>query len=667
MIKNRQFIKWLVLPTLVLLLVANVHGETAAPQAGMITAVSTHFERDGQRFTIKGTNYYPKDYPWESFWPNFDTALPQMEAELALAKTFDINTVRIFIHYDYFDGDPANAGHVAHLQELVELIAAHDMVVIVTLFDLYPSYSPAAYNASDYAASKVHIDTVVNALGINNPHILGYDIKNEIDSDYDASAGEAAVKAWLSEMLAYMSTAAPNHLLTVGFLGGATGNRCDGQANNISIYDPTIAAAFASEVDFVSVHYPFYEGCFYGDMGTLQTAVGNKPVVLEEFGIHTVANPPDPCFVPSCTFAYSERDQAALYSTLLSMGEAHGLAGFLFWTLNDFDEVLPGANEKEHCFGILRNNNVGTKCYVPNPTDYTEKDSAALIRRHYRPQVHYLDEFVGWIASLTPQPPGGWSDNFSSPNPGATMRPYHATDTFWSNTEGAAAITKFGGTNDIGEALSPVLNDFDVDLAPILTGRIIDYAIRDTMFGKDGNLHIGVKEGGTTTRLLTITPATMLPLTFHLDLRDAPLNWSGTKDFQISLELTSTDGTHAYSAAYELSWIGLVSGNLDLVGAISHDGSNVTVQWPEVVGITSYKLWRQADTPYFNPADGQASVLEMIANIEAGFMSDVDMGSGLGQTAVNHYYLIEALDAAGASLGTSQHMGEFTFAVVPGS
>lgn len=667
MIPTRSLIQ-LFVPIFVSLFLSHSSLHSIGVPSGMITAVSTHFERDGQRFTLKGTNYYPKDYPWESFWPNFDVALPQMETELALAQTFDINTVRIFVHYDYFDGDPLNADHVVHLQELVNLIAAHDMVVIVTLFDLYPSYAATTpYSTADYNASKTHIDTVVNALGVNNPAILGYDIKNEIDSDYDAF-GEATVQAWLSEMLSHTKTVAPNHLTTVGFLGSTTGTRCDNAVSNISIYDPTVATDFASDVDFVSVHYPFYEGCFYADMGALQTAVGNKPIVLEEFGLHTVANPADACLIPSCTFAYSERDQAALYSTLLAMGEAQNMAGFLFWTLNDFDEVLPGANEKEHCFGILRNSGVGTKCYEPNATDYTQKPSAALIRRHYRPHVFYLDEFVGWIASLTDRPPSGWSDNFDFTNStGALLRAYNPNNILWSQTEGTAVLTKFGGGNEVGEALSPVLNNIDIDETAVLTGEITSYGLRDATFGKDANLHIGVKENGAITRLLTVTPQTPLPLVFRLDLSTAPLNWSGQKDFQISLELTAADGTHAYSAAYELDWIGLVSNDFDLLGNISKNGSNLNVSWPEIVGSTSYKLWRQANNPYFDPAQGQATQLATVPNVKASLMTETDMASGLAQTNVNHFYLLEALDTSGNRLGLSQPMGEFTFAIQPGA
>jgi PKD repeat protein len=295
------------------------------------------------------------------------------------------------------------------------------------------------------------------------------------------------------------------------------------------------------------MHYFLPERCFESDLSALQAQVGEKPILLEEFGLHTQSSAPGS--------PHTETEQAAYYNAFLSPGEAYNIAGYSFWTLNDFSYVRPDMPDSEKCMGVLRNSLVST-CQVTTTQDYTEKPAAETIRRHYAEHVAYLDLFDSWVDPNTDLPPAGWSDNWQEG--GVLMRGYKPSNRLWSHDLGRVALSKFvtGSTSITGTALSPALVNVNVDRYSILAGQVFSYSIRDS--GRDSILYVGVKEGSQITPLLTIMPTTTLPYTFAVDLHQSPLNWSGNRTFSIVLQLIPQTGD-GYSASYELDWIGLLA------------------------------------------------------------------------------------------------------------
>jgi hypothetical protein len=291
------------------------------------------------------------------------------------------------------------------------------------------------------------------------------------------------------------------------------------------------------------MHYFLSERCYEEDLQALQALVGDKPIVLEEFGLHTKADATDP---------HTESEQAAYYNALLSLSEAYDLAGTLFWTLNDLHNIPDNFPETEQCLGILRNNNV-TICEATNPITYSQKPAAEVVSRHYDPQVAYLDLFHGLVDPKTDAPPAGWTDNLAEG--GGLLRGYNPGCLHCSHNPDHVAFAQFSITVP-ALAASPILTNVNIDQAPFLKGQITNYKIRDAP-GSDSTLYIGIREGGQITRLLTITPGTPLPLNFALDLRQPPLNWQGVHSFQITLELVADIGGDGYSATYELDWIAI--------------------------------------------------------------------------------------------------------------
>ncbi len=522
--------------------------KVSGPVPGTIIAVGRHLERDGVPFEARGMNYYPKDYAWDRFWISYTLALTQTDEELDRAKALGVNTVRVFLPYNLFDGTSQSAPYLGYLTDFVGRLQARDMAALVTLFDFYPTYSTQPYSTTDYISSTRHISSVLNTIGVTNTAVLAWDMKNELDRDY-FDYGKSQVQAWATEMISYTRRLDVDHLVTLGFYGVVTGTSCYTSTPGL-VYSPTIAAELAPLVDVVSMHCFLPERCFESDLSALQSQVGEKPILLEEFGLHTQADAPGNL--------HTETEQAAYYNALLSLGEAFGAAGYSFWTLNDFSYTLPGLPDSEKCLGILRNSLVNT-CQVTTTQDYTIKPAAETSRRHYADYIAYLDLFDGWVDSNTDIAPAGWSDNWQ--DGGALLRGYKPSNRLWSQDHGKVALTKSvsGSISITGTAFSPVLTDVNVSRYPIVAGQVYSYSIRDLLNGSHSVLYVGVKEGTQITPLLTVMPTTTLPYTFAIDLRQSPLNWSGNHSFRIALQLAPQSPHNGYSASYELDWIGLLA------------------------------------------------------------------------------------------------------------
>jgi hypothetical protein len=554
------------------------------------------FVRDGEPFRVRGANYYPKDHAWKRFWLEYANASDQIDAELRHAKRLGLNALRIFLPFELFADE--TSPHLVNLMDFMERLERAGLLALVTLFDFYPSDSAFPYCDSppealmcDYGASKAHISAVATAIGATNPSVLSWDLKNEMDRDYDKAASKAEVQAWAREMISFLRASDPNHLITIGFFGAVSGS-----------YDVEVATELACEVDFTSLHYFLPESSFERDLESLRGSVegmascpGPKAILLEEFGLHTLSEPSNPCTPSStpgdpCDDPHTESEQAAYYNALLALGEADSLAGYLFWTLADFSYILLGSQDSHHCQGVLRST-VGwaepecdplaltklCRCEVEAVEDYEKKPAAETIDRHYQDRF-FLDLFSGWVNPNTDQPPPGWTDNFSEDcdvqQGGALFRGFNPNQpdrTLWSHTEGRAAISKFvcNGTTTTGVATSPELRNVDLDRFHFLRGEVSCYSIHDSTNGSDSLLRIGVRESAQFTSLLTVIPGdipncgsqalgpeTDRPLDFHFDLREE-LGWTGNRTFQIELQIDPVGSNNGYSASYEFEYVGL--------------------------------------------------------------------------------------------------------------
>jgi hypothetical protein len=529
--------------------------------------VGDHFVAEGQRYPIQGLNYYEKDHPWDLFWPalRYEARLATVAHEFNLARDLGVNTLRVFLRWQDFTTsatDPTVPLWMkVRLDIFLDVASARHMKVLLTLFDGMPNEGPESLYRSDLRETGIaHLDSLLapftNRQGdvvdlSTDRRILAWDVKNEPDRDYERDADgdgtpgtpedRAAVQAWVNEIIAHLRDRDPCHPITVGIYG-AVG----------SGYDPALVGDYAGVVDFLSVHYSLDEKNLPTDLDAVKALAGGKPIVVEEFGLHTWADDPvDP---------HRVRDQAAYLNAVLSSAEAQHLAGTMLWTLTDFSYLPPGMAENQKHQGILHNATV-TTTEVPAPLNYDEKPAAAVVRQHFRPSVAYLDTLDGYalVTNDNCDPPLGWADNRAEH--GATiMACGPAAHAFAPSQSGQARLTMVGA-DAAGLITSTVLEAVDVARSPQLAVEILTYTVRDTANNLGPvELDIGVKASDETTPTwlatglvdasVDSTAGLRLPQTIHLPL---PAAWPPVQDFQIVLGLRDhLAGNTGYSAGFEL-------------------------------------------------------------------------------------------------------------------
>ncbi len=90
--------------------------------------------------------------------------------------------------------------------------------------------------------------------------------------------------------------------------------------------------------------------------------------------------------------------------------------------------------------------------------------------------------------------------------------------------------------------------------------------------------------------------------------------------------------------------------------------AGVTLEWPGLAGVVAYRVLRADNLPYFDPAaDAHAT---LYTGPDLGY---TDASAALASAALNHFYLVQALDADDNVLGASRWSGEFTFDLIPGA
>ncbi len=274
---------------------------------------------------MKGVNYYPRDSPWATFGPKFNNSI--INNDFGVIRKMGLNTIRIFVQYEDFGAASIVPKKIELLRKTLYLAAANDLKVVITLFDFYGDY-----DIPNWTLTHRHAETLVKALK-EHPALLGWDIKNEPDLDFD-SRGEQRVTAWLREMLVAVQKWDSLHPVTIGWSS------------------PEAATILANEVDYISFHYYRKVDEFEDAYKLLKKAAGSKPLVLQEYGFSSY---------DGIWNAYlgSEDTQAAYYEEIQGILDREQLP-FLFWGLHDFKEIptevvgrLPWRKARQQYFGIL--------------------------------------------------------------------------------------------------------------------------------------------------------------------------------------------------------------------------------------------------------------------------------------------------------------------------
>ncbi len=315
------------------------------------------FYRRGERFPIRGFNYYPRLHPWKTFnlgeWEP-----PVTERELELGVGLGANTVRIFVDWNYsLDNTRAQlpitdyysplAPYVDNLRECLDIAGRLNLKVILTLLD---SMDFAMYLPQNAWIVEEYLKVLVPPFA-NDPRILAWDLQNEPDRAI-RTVGNSVVIPFFRRVSARVRQLAPNHLQTIGMIDRLPAR-----------YIPD----WNDWLDFFCFHY-YDKADKLNALIQFYKPLTPKPMLLEEFGLATGGPGPDG--------AYSEQDQANHYQVVLKTLADNQMCGAVLWCLTDFPQGLAGnppiqGDSPENHFGIFR-------------LDYTEKPAAKVIRAFWQ-------------------------------------------------------------------------------------------------------------------------------------------------------------------------------------------------------------------------------------------------------------------------------------------
>jgi hypothetical protein len=265
-----------------------------------------------------------------------------------------MNTVRIFIPFDQFGGanvgnpgaasDAAETGSkpkgpvlvadpIGELSDLLMRADAHQLHVIITLFDFHSDYDLLHWPDADR-----QMETLLTNFK-DDPTILAWDLKNEPDQDWK-SAGSTLVNAWLGHVAHLARSYDNHHLLTIGWS------------------TPNAAQTRIAGLDFISFHYYAPAQQMQAEYKAIQRANLGLPVAMTEFGLPTWNSP----FFPN---GHSEAEQAEYYADILLALRHSDSVGYVAWTLYDFTYApatvaggLPWQSAPQKQLGIIRANGV---------------------------------------------------------------------------------------------------------------------------------------------------------------------------------------------------------------------------------------------------------------------------------------------------------------------
>ncbi len=332
---------------------------TATPRAiDFMTVRGDQFFLRGERFPIRGFNYYPQLHPWKMF--NVGEWEPAVtERELRIGASLGANVVRAFIDFNYsipssptptpLDANAVTplAQYVANARGFLDIAGRLNLKVILTLLD---SLAFEMYNPANFPLIETYLRALVPQFA-RDPRIMCWDLQNEPDKAI-RTVGDSTVIPFFQRVSKIVRALDPLQLQTIGWIDRARGQ-----------YLP----ALNDYLDFFCFHY-------YDAVDRLDSLIKfyktqtRKPVMLQEFGLPTGGPPPEG--------RYTEMDQVIHYNAVLKILDDNQLCGSVFWCLNDFPIGLAGnppikTDSAENHFGVLR-------------LDYGEKPVTQVLRQYWK-------------------------------------------------------------------------------------------------------------------------------------------------------------------------------------------------------------------------------------------------------------------------------------------
>lgn len=276
---------------------------------------------------LRGINYYPRDTPFDAFWPNYEAST--VAADLDLVVDARLDSVRIFLPFDELGGRWTTIDDLAPVLDFLDQAHQRDLGVVVTLFD-----GRTDHRTDKWDSDGKHIETVVSTLA-DHPALLMWDLKNEPDRDIGANGvDEQLLYGWIGHVAHLVRLFDAETPTTVGWS------------------TPSAALAAPIHTDVVSFHY-------YGAADQLatwgQTLIDHsqgRPLALTEFGL--------PTWNSVFPGGHTEQEQARYIADVLDASSEVGIDATMVWTLWDLAEapgdagIKPWKTGPQKALGLLR-------------------------------------------------------------------------------------------------------------------------------------------------------------------------------------------------------------------------------------------------------------------------------------------------------------------------
>lgn len=314
--------------------------------------------------SVRGTNYFPRDTPWDGFWTA--TSDETFRRDLDLAVSLGINTLRIFLPWnENMEGagliEPSGKPSPEYLAKFERFLgeAWNRGIRCIVCFNF------------EYREREPRIPSewrrAMEAFAVRHQEdgrILMWDVMNEPERlDWSQETMD-----YLREGMIAIREMAPNHLTTVG----------------IGYQIERLAPAGLPHVLQYHDYAPYREMMVEGFqrpariMRHMLKVGGNRPLIVGEFGAPTAA---EPGFGVGMEWtaglgdegvAATEAEQLLRYALVLAAAEHCKIAGVLSWCLYDYPPQERGfLVPTGSLFGMVR-------------LDGTLKPSAILLRETFR-------------------------------------------------------------------------------------------------------------------------------------------------------------------------------------------------------------------------------------------------------------------------------------------
>ena len=454
-----------------------------APPAGFVTAQGGGLLLDGAPFTIKGVDYFPRDYAFTSM---ADWDWNAVDLELSLAESLHANTVRISIQYPYSTGNPDRQKNVlatrivtlAYIGAMDHFLTLADKHHLKTIFALNDGVWTDLWQPQNFAVEQDYLASLAPHFAAD-PRLAAWDIAPGLDSAMllPPPAGSYGTIPWSTRenLLAFVKMVStemrqldPNHLLAAGVswpstavllqddvdilfpqlfgvdYPGVLAGPSAGTAEDYAHWDTIVAQPDAS---FTALQ---------AKIQSIQSQLAHPmPLAISAFGLTT--------YQPSGS---TPAQQAAVYQAVSRLaftsprpaGAGLRLAGVLAWTLVDFTWP-PSAAIPTDASGFSNDRQADASTDI-NPelnfglytTTYQPKPAAAVLGNFFNPEQ-----------TLTLQPPSSQSPagsetltvsgSFSIPiSDGAVTVQVSPSLSGWTDaatltsTPGSSSVTPSGGS-----------------------------------------------------------------------------------------------------------------------------------------------------------------------------------------------------------------------------